>query len=315
MKGDLRVRVIKKASLVGIAVNTGIAAVKILVGLFTGSLALIADGFDSATDVLTSAVSFFAARLMNRPPDTDHPYGHGKAEPIAGKLISFIIFSVGFQIALTSVSDIREGNGSPLSLLAVGAAALSIGCKLFLWLYKYALAKKADSLLLMADAKNMRGDVVLSGTVLTALLAGHLLEMPVLDSVAALAVSFWIMAVALNLFREFSIELMDGHTEMKDYQSILDEVSDVEGVANPHKIRIRKVGSVFYVDLDIEVDGRLSVAAGHRIAMEAEEAVRKSLENVADVMVHVEPKGNCEKEPFGISKENLDSGEKRKFDN
>lgn len=310
MEAEARARVIKKASLVGIVVNAGIAAVKIGVGFLSGSLALIADGFDSSTDVLTSVISFFAARLMNRPPDKEHPYGHGKVEPIAGKLISFVIFSVGFQIALTSVSQIKEGGQTPLSLPAVAAAGLSIACKLFLWIYKYVLAKKSSSLLLMADAKNMRGDVVLSATVLTALLAGRFLNLPVLDSVAALAVSIWIMGVAFNLFREFSVELMDGHTEMEDYRAVIDAVSEVEGVANPHKIRIRKTGEMFYVDLDIEVDGRLSVAAGHRIAMDAEEAVRKSLENIADVMVHVEPKGNRECESFGISRETFDNRKK-----
>lgn len=310
MEAEARAGVIKKASLVGIVVNAGIAAVKIGVGFLSGSLALIADGFDSSTDVLTSVISFFAARLMNRPPDKEHPYGHGKVEPIAGKLISFVIFSVGFQIALTSVSQIKEGGQTPLSLPAVAAAGLSIACKLFLWIYKYVLAKKSSSLLLMADAKNMRGDVVLSATVLTALLAGRFLNLPVLDSVAALAVSIWIMGVAFNLFREFSVELMDGHTEMEDYRAVIDAVSEVEGVANPHKIRIRKTGEMFYVDLDIEVDGRLSVAAGHRIAMDAEEAVRKSLENIADVMVHVEPKGNRECESFGISRETFDNRKK-----
>lgn len=310
MEAEARAGVIKKASLVGIVVNAGIAAVKIGVGFLSGSLALIADGFDSSTDVLTSVISFFAARLMNRPPDKEHPYGHGKVEPIAGKLISFVIFSVGFQIALTSVSQIKEGGQTPLSLPAVAAAGLSIACKLFLWIYKYVLTKKSSSLLLMADAKNMRGDVVLSATVLTALLAGRFLNLPVLDSVAALAVSIWIMGVAFNLFREFSVELMDGHTEMEDYRAVIDAVSEVEGVANPHKIRIRKTGEMFYVDLDIEVDGRLSVAAGHRIAMDAEEAVRKSLENIADVMVHVEPKGNRECESFGISRETFDNRKK-----
>lgn len=305
METKARTQVIKKASLVGMAVNASIAAVKIGVGFVSGSLALIADGFDSSTDVLTSAISFFAARLMNRPPDAEHPYGHGKAEPIAGKLIAFVIFSVGFQIALISVSQIRAGSQTPLSLAAAAAAALSIVCKLFLWIYKYVLAKKTNSLLLMADAKNMRGDVVLSSTVLIALLAGHFFHLPILDSVVALAVSFWIMAVAFNLFREFSVELMDGHTEMEDYQAVIDVVSDVEGVYNPHKIRIRTTGSMLYIDLDIEVNGELSVAAGHRIAMDAENAVRKSLENVADVMIHVEPKGNYEEESFGLCKEHL----------
>lgn len=310
MEAKERVRIIKKASLVGIIVNAGIAAVKIGVGFVSGSLALIADGFDSSTDVLTSAISFFAARLMNRPPDKEHPYGHGKIEPIAGKLISFIIFSVGFQIALTSVSQIKDGGQTPLSLPAVAAAGLSIACKLFLWAYKSFLAKKSDSLLLMADAKNMRGDVILSATVLMALLVGHFSDLPVLDSVAALAVSLWIMAVAFNLFREFSVELMDGHTEMKDYRAIIDAVSGIDGVVNPHKIRIRKTGEMFYVDMDIEVDGRLSVAAGHRIATEVGAAVRRSLENVADVMVHVEPEGNRESESFGISQATLDSQKK-----
>lgn len=308
---DTRTRIIKRASVVGMTVNTVLAALKVGVGLFSGSLALVADGFDSATDVLTSLISLVAARFMSAPPDAEHPYGHGKAEQIAGKLISFIIFSVGLQIALTSISNLRSGNDSPLSVAAVFAAAVSIAGKLFLWLYKYRLAQKTKSVLLMADAKNMRSDVVLSAAVLAALAAERLFALPMLDSVAALAVSVWIMVVAFNLFREISVELMDGHSDMEDYRSVIAAVSDVDGVANPHKIRIRKVGEMFFVDLDIEVDGRLTVAAGHRIAMEVEAAVRDSLENTADVMVHVEPKGSCEEEPFGLSEKNLEEEERK----
>lgn len=308
---DTRTRIIKRASVVGMTVNTVLAALKVGVGLFSGSLALVADGFDSATDVLTSLISLVAARFMSAPPDAEHPYGHGKAEQIAGKLISFIIFSVGLQIALTSISNLRSGNDSPLSVAAVFAAAVSIAGKLFLWLYKYRLAQKTKSVLLMADAKNMRSDVVLSAAVLAALAAERLFALPMLDSVAALAVSVWIMVVAFNLFREISVELMDGHSDMEDYRSVIAAVSYVDGVANPHKIRIRKVGEMFFVDLDIEVDGRLTVAAGHRIAMEVEAAVRDSLENTADVMVHVEPKGSCEEEPFGLSEKNLEEEERK----
>lgn len=305
MDGDFRTKMIKHASLVGIFVNGFLALIKIIVGFLVGSLVLISDGIDSASDVFISGVSLLATKFMNQPPDVEHPYGHGKAELIAGKVISLVIFSVAIQIALSAISDMRSGENTTLSFWALWAALVSICGKLGLWIYKYRLAKKTNSLLLMADAKNMRGDFVLSSVVLLALLVELIFTMPILDSLAALFVSIWMMIVSINLFREMSVELMDGHSDIKDYQLVINAVLGVKGVLHPHKIRLRKVGWGFYVDLDIEVDGHLTVMEGHRIAMEVETAIRASLENVYDVMVHVEPRGNCEEESFGLSEKEI----------
>ena len=121
---DTRTRIIKRASVVGMMVNTVLAALKVGVGLFSGSLALVADGFDSATDVLTSLISLVAARFMSAPPDAEHPYGHGKAEQIAGKLISFIIFSPGrYEHPQDNHKDSEKGASQKCCYISHGSSS------------------------------------------------------------------------------------------------------------------------------------------------------------------------------------------------
>ena len=298
-----RVKNIKKASWVGVVGNAILSFLKIVIGFLSGSLAVVGDGIDSATDILTSLLTLWVARIIEKPPDAMHPYGHGRAETIATRIVSFIIFYAGLQLGLSSVQSILSGTESVLpSTLAIYVTVLSIAAKLFLAYYKFKVGKKEKSSMLIADSKNMRNDVVLSIAVLAGLFLAHLLNFPVLDKYVALAVSAWIIKVAVEIFFDENTELMEGVAETDTYNEIFNAVRNVKGAQNPHRARIRKIGNFIVIDLDIEVDGSFTVSEGHAIAKTVEAEIKKDVDNVYDVLIHVEPLGNVEKdEKYGVS--------------
>jgi len=300
-----RARQIERIAWVALGGNLALAAMKILAGLLGDSLALLGDGLDSTTDVAASAVTIFAARVIAKPPDTVHPYGHFRAETIASKTLSFIIFFMGAQLALSTVRRLTGGMRAEVpEPVAVFAAVASIVGKLALALLLTRFGRRLSSSMLVANGRNMRSDILLSAGVLGSLLFVRLLHLPVLDAVAALAISGWIMRTAFGIFLESNKELMDGLDDPSIYPSVFEAVRDISGAANPHRARVRQLANMYLIDLDIEVDGSLTVAEAHAIAVRVEERIKQKLDNVYDIMVHVEPLGNVESEErFGITEE------------
>jgi cation diffusion facilitator family transporter len=305
---DGRIRAIERASWIGIIGNAVLAVAKLVVGFLARSAAVISDGVDSALDVLTSAITLVAARVVAKPPDVDHPYGHSRAETIATKTLSFVIFFAGAQLAISTVGSLVEGADHPLpGRVALWVTIASVVAKTGLAIHKFHVGRTIDSPMLVADAKNMRGDIVISLAVLVGLLFTFALHLPILDTITALGVSIWIMWVAFGIFIETNTELMEGHGDPDTYQRIFDAVESVQGAEHPHRARIRAIGGLYIVDLDIEVDGDLTVRQAHRIAQQAEKRIRSAVDNVYDVLVHVEPIGNVEHaERYGLSRRKLD---------
>ncbi len=281
---------------------------KITVGFVAVSAAVIADGVDSALDVVTSTITLIAARITAKPPDLNHPYGHSRAETIATKSLSFVVFFAGAQLAVSTAAALVRGEVQVLpGRLAIWVTLVSIVGKSVLAVYKARVGRRTSSSMLIADAKNMRADIVISVAVLAGLAFTYVLQLPILDSITAIIVSAWIMWVAFRIFIETNMELMEGHAEADTYQRIFDVVAGVQGAEHPHRARIRTIGGMSIVDLDIEVDGRLAVRDAHEIALETERRIRAALPNVYDVLVHVEPIGNVERsERYGVSQRTLD---------
>ena len=302
-----RTAVIRKASWVGIIGNTFLSIIKITAGILSGSFALLGDGIDSATDIVTSIVTLFTSKIAARPPDEGHPYGHGRAETVATKALSFIIFFAGAQLALTTVRNlfVSTERGIP-NFFAFYFVVISIFGKAFLAFYKYNAGKKVNSSMLLADAKNMMNDILISISVLIGLIFTYLLKMPIVDTVTALIISIWIMKVAFDIFLETSVELMDGLTDQTIYNKVFNATCGVEGVKNPHRTRIRKINTMYVIDMDIEVDGTLTVTEGHDISKKVHDCIQNTIENIYDVIIHVEPIGNKEEtEKFGLSKDSI----------
>lgn len=304
---ERRIRAIRRASWVGIIGNGFLSVLKMSFGVIAGSFALISDGIDSLTDVLTSGITLFTATISSKPPDLKHPYGHGRAETIATKVLAFIIFFAGSQLVVSAVRRLfqPEAIQTP-STAALYIAAVSIAGKVFLGIYKKRIGTIYRSSMLKADAKNMRNDVLISSSVFTGILFSLILNMPVIDTLIAAAIGVYILISALGIFTETSLELMDGISDHQIYQEVFDAVNSVEAAGNPHKTRIRKFNNMYIIDMDIEVDGSMTVEEGHAAAMEVEANVRNQVSHVYDIHVHVEPKGNVEhKESFGISEDLL----------
>jgi cation diffusion facilitator family transporter len=291
------------ASWVSIAGNALLSVMKITVGLLAGSMAVVADGVDSASDILTSVITLITAHIMSRPPDIKYPYGYERADTVASKALSFVIFFAGAQLAITTLSKLIEGGQEEVpDIFAIWVIIASIIGKLLLALYQFRVGKKTGSSMLTANARNMQSDVLISLAVLTGLVFTFVFKLPVIDTITALAVSFWIMATAVRIFFQSNRDLMDGMDNPELYKKVFRLASEVEGAFNPHGARIRKSGNKLVIEIHIEVAGSKTVTEAHDISHRVEGRIRQGVNDVYDVIVHVEPYGNVEAdEKFGVS--------------
>jgi len=312
MNDDLRTRQITVAVIIGMAGNAILAVMKVTAGLLAGSMAVLADGIDSSTDVLISLVSLVATRIMSRPSDAEHPFGHGRAETIATNILAFVVFFAGAQLAINTVGELVRGTVRELpAQFALWVTAVSIVGKLLLALNQFAVGRRTGSAMLIANGKNMRNDILTSVAVFLGLGATYLLKMPVLDTIFALLVSGFIIKTAVEIFLEVNMELMDGNTDKTLYLALFEAVKQVDGASNPHRARIRRMAQSLAIDVDIEVDGRLSVSEGHRIAVAVERSIKSRIDSVYDVMVHVEPSGSHEEnERYGLCENSVSQNER-----
>lgn len=297
-----RDRTLIRTSWVSTVGNAILSVAKITVGLIAGSMAVLSDGVDSAADVVISIVMLFTAKIVSRPPNRKYPFGFEKAEGIATKVLSLVIFYAGAQMLVTSVTTIFSSEERPLpGTLALWVTAFSIIGKFALAWYQFRQGKKAGSQLITANAKNMRNDMLISVGVLLGLFFTYILDMPVLDAVTGLIISVFIIKTSIEIFIDANIELMDGVKDETVYQKIFDAVAAVPEASNPHRVRSRLIGGMYMIDLDIEVDGDMTLADAHNIAERVEHSISHAVENVYDIMVHVEPKGkHHDEEAFGV---------------
>ncbi|MCL2208560.1 MAG: cation diffusion facilitator family transporter [Treponema sp.] len=305
-----KAHIIKIASLTALFGNTALAAVKITAGINAGSLAVIGDGIDSSVDVFIAVMSLVVAKIISRPADETHPWGHGRAETIATAILSFLLFFAGAQLIFSSAKDIIFGVEREVpSLPALVVTLVSIAGKLFLAWSLFLFGKKADSAMLKANAKNMSADVLLSVGVLAGLGLSMIFNVGLIDSWAALLVGIWVIKSAIEIFLETNTELMDGGSDKAYYRLLFDAVNSVEEAGRPHRVRMRRIAGLWDIDVDIEVAPNKTVIEAHWIAYKVEEAIKSRIHNVYDIMVHVEPAGNLENEGFGLCETTLEKNE------
>lgn len=296
-----------KASWISIIGNALLALLKVVFGMLAGSLAVVADGIDSIEDVITSLITLIAANVISRPPNIKFPYGYGKAETIATRILALIIFMAGVELAIVAIRKMITGITFEISLpLAVSVTIISIICKVLLSFHLFKIGNRINCQMLIANAKNMQNDVLISFSVLIGLISSHIFKMPVIDSIAALIVSAWILKVAIQIFLQTNLELMDGTKDYKIYNQIFKAIDSVEGVQNPHRVTVRNIGYKLKIGVDIEVDGNLTLKRAHEISHEVEQSIKSRIDDLFDVSIHVEPIGdNTEEKEYGISRDSL----------
>lgn len=300
-------KILVKTSWVSTIGNGILSIFKILVGIFAGSLAVLSDGLDSATDAIISIVMIITAYIMKRPPNRQYVYGYEKAEGIATKVLALVIFYAGMQMFATSIESIFSSSTKAMPhRMAIYVTLLSIVGKIALSYYQYRQGKKINSSMLIANAKNMRNDVVVSIGVLLGLFATFILKLPILDSVMSLIISLFIIKSSISIFMDSNAELMDGVKDTTVYDKIFEAVAKVPEAKNPHRVRSRQIGNLYAISLDIEVDGNKTVTEAHQIAEEVEGCIKDSIEDIYDILVHIEPEGIVHPpERFGVDKKSI----------
>lgn len=279
-----------KASYFSIAGNALLALAKAVTGIFGNSYALIADAIESTTDVFSSLLVLLGLRYANKPADDNHPYGHGKAEPlITFMVVGFLIVSATV-IAYESIENIRTPHKVPEPYTLIVLFVIIVIKEVS---YRF-VSKKGDetnSSALKADAWHHRSDAITSIMafigISIALFMGKGYENA--DDWAALFASGFILFNAYLILRPALGEVMDEHR----YEDIENEIREIaqhnSGVVETEKCHIRKTGMTYHVDLHIAVDAEISVKAGHDIAHRVKDEILKNMPQIADILIHVEP--------------------------
>ncbi len=307
---DNRSHLIRVAGAIALFGNLILCLSKFLFAHISGSLAVMGDGIDSATDTAIALLTIIISKIITLPEDASHPWGHGRAETVATMFLAFLIFFAGIELGVSAVKNIVSGTHAiENSLFAVMAAAISIAGKSFLALSQIYLSKKSGSSILKANAVNMKNDIFISTGVLIGICASVAFKMPLLDPILALLISICVIKSSVEIFCQMNLELMDGNTDTELYKKLFDAVTSVNGVSNPHRARIRKIASHWDIDLDIEVEAAMTVHAAHEKCVLVEKAIRKAIPDVYDIMVHIEPAGHSDHhapEQFGLSERDID---------
>jgi cation diffusion facilitator family transporter len=279
-----------KSTVLGIFVNIGLALIKCAAGLLGNSFALVADGLESVTDVFSGLVVYFGLKIAVEPPDADHPYGHGKAEPIAAVVVSLGLMAAALGIIYGGIREITTPSGTPASYTLVVLAGVLI-IKELLFRHVDSVGDSIGSLAVKSDAWHHRSDALTSAFAFVgisiALLGGRGWEAA--DGWAALCAALLILYNAWKQLRPAVLELADIAPDVSMEERVKTIAGRVPGILGLDKCFIRKMGFSFYVDLHIVVNGEMTVREGHLLSHSVEDEIRKALPQVAEVLVHVEP--------------------------
>ena len=279
-----------RVALLGLVINVALASVKIVAGVVGHAYVLIADGIESALDVGGSIVIWGGLTVAARPPDRTHPYGHGKAEPIAALVVALCVLVAAIGLAVESVREILTPHHGPAPF-TLGILVVVIVIKEILFRYVNRIGEDLESIAVQTDALHHRSDALTSAAafigISVALVGGEPWQSA--DDWAALFACAVIAANGIRLARPAFYEIMDTAPGGKIVRSIRAVASSVPGVVEVEKCHARKMGFDYYVDLHVGVDGNISVHQGHEIAHRVKSAIQQSNSRVADVLVHIEP--------------------------
>jgi cation diffusion facilitator family transporter len=279
-----------RVALAGMLVNIVLAAAKISAGLLGNSYVLIADGIESALDIAGSAVIWGGLKFASRPPDATHPYGHGKAEPLAAGIVAMGVIIAAIGLAIQSVREIFMPHHGPAPFTLI-VLIVVIVVKEFLYRSVIRLGKDVESTAVQTDAWHHRADALTSTAAFVgisiALIGGE--KWNSADDWAALFACAVIATNGYLLLFPALHEMLDSAPRGEIVATIKQAAGSVTGVVEVEKCLVRKMGISFYVDLHVRVDGGISVRDGHDIAHQVKNAIKQTDARIADVLVHVEP--------------------------
>ena len=279
-----------RVALLGLVINFLVATAKITAGIIGNAYVLVADGIESALDIAGSVVIWGGLKVAARPPDATHPYGHGKAEPIAAIIVSLGVLAVAFGIAVQSVREIYTPHHAPAPFTLIVLIVVVV-VKELLYRYVVRVGRHVESTAVQTDAWHHRTDALTSAAafigITVALYGGK--KWVSADDWAALFACLLIAANGYRLMKPAFEEIMDTAPSGVIGDGVRATACAVPGVVEVEKTFVRKMGLSYYVDLHVSVDGGISVREGHHIAHAVKRAIQESNPRIADVLVHIEP--------------------------
>ncbi len=290
LAGGSDARAGRRVALAGILASVVLAAMNLAVGVWSQSTSVFATGVEFAGDVLASTVVLFGLMAAAKPPDANHPYGHGRIETLAAFVVGLVLSAGGVGIAWNSLQAVGVRHAPPPATAAL-ALVIAIVVRGVMSAMKFRVGRRIRSSSLVADAWNDAVDILSAGAALTAVaLAIYDSErFLAADHYGGFAVGVVVVVTGVRVLRDASLELMDTMPDPPMMARVRAAALEVPGVGGVDKAYARKTGMTYHVDLHIEVDPALSVAAAHAVAGQVRHRVRAGLPWVADVLVHVEP--------------------------
>lgn len=284
-------KIINRLSIVGILGNILLSAFKLIAGFVGNSGAMISDAVHSLSDVIATFIAYAGTKLAQKGCDREHPYGHERIECIASLMLGTILFITGALIGISGLEKIISGSYKDLATpgtIALVAAIVSIVVKEAMFWYTIHYAKILRSDAFKADAWHHRSDALSSVASLIGI-GGAMMGFPIMDPIATVVICIFIFKVAFEIIRDAFRKMVDRACDDETESSLRGCAESIEGVVRVDSLHTRLFGNRIYVDLEIAVDGDLSVRQGHDIAEKVHEEIESRFCDVKHVMVHVNP--------------------------
>lgn len=285
----------ERITIICIAGNIVLSLFKLLAGIFGNSKAMVADALHSFSDIIATTVVYIGIKVAKKPVDREHPYGHGKVEPIAAAFVGVTLVLAAFLIIRGMVESIVFHSFTTPSIMALVAAIISIIVKETMYRVTYAAGRRINSESIIADAWHHRSDAYssigtlfgISMSILGKRLGIHLFEY--FDPIAGAIVACMIFKIAYDILKHSIKRLMDSSPGNEKIRLVREIASSIGGVISVPWIKARYIGQHVFVDMSVEVDGVITVEDGHDIADKVRERVLEEIKDVYEVLVHVEP--------------------------
>ena len=280
----------RKVTLVGVMVNTLLIVFKLVAGIFGSSQALIADAVHSFSDLFTDVVVLIGLKISHKPPDKTHHFGHARIETLASTIVGMALIGTALYIGIDASLTIYHHTEYHPTTLALFGAGVSIVLKEILYHYTIRTGRRIKNQLIVANAWHHRSDAFSSVAVFIGV-AGTQINPSwhILDSFAALLVSFFVVKVGLEILRDALREFTDTAPKPEIIGKIQQCALSVNGVLDTHDLRVRTSGGLYQMEIHIVVDGQLTVLEGHKIAKEVEGCLSEDVGNFSSITIHVDP--------------------------
>ncbi len=278
----------KEVSFIGIIVNLFLLIIKTFMGIISGSQALIADSLNSAGDIFASVMSYIGARISSKPKDSDHPYGHGKAEYIYSQLIALSMIIAALYMFKSSIESILENKELIFSMNLIFVCAITIISKLVLFIYVKAIYIKKKSILIKSSMEDHRNDIFVTTGTIVGIMSSYF-GYYFVDGIIGSIISLWICYVGIKIYRDSYLVLLDTNISDEKQNDIKQEVMTFDEVIHVDKVTSKPVGNQYIIILKMSMNGDLTLRYSHDIGGKIKDHLMKKFDYISDVIVHINP--------------------------